>query len=625
MEPSRIPIVERHPVAVFVETALFFAFFAAFLFMVHLDTTASGWAMLPHLLINGGVLALLIKRVREGRPPLYWGRFDFMVMVLFAFFIASVYYSEVRGVSYREAALFFDSLGAFLLGRLLFFRRVRLFAAAAIVSLIAAYFLALNGSDSGAAATLPTDQALLSRLEGIRSFALVFALFLVLSFPFLWLRRPSNIVFLLYVVMILAVFTPLLLRHVGVFFQPLRTSAAVEMRHSNFLTLQTAWNIVQAFPIMGGGVGTYPLLFDAFKPSPAAAFSVNFTSYFHILVEMGVVGLLLALYLPVRLPVYILRRWRLFPNRQLRMAVVIFFSFTVFALLRGFVASGMFTPSVWLILWAVLGLLMSLVVVRDPMRIFEMPFDIRRSNPAADGTSHSFTRHLNGAGLIGVAAILLAALTLLESLPYQAERLSRPANVAAAEVQTITATEPTQQAAEGKRLERALRLFPLSPALWIRLANHLQQLAADPLQLLPHVPRIEEAYQRAIKLNPYAPHSYSLLYDLYTQTNDGSKALATLKQGVRNNPNDLILRLMLVRELEQGGSIDLAIWHVKQALLRIAPDQTELFIRLAELYELRGRNDQAERWYQYARQVVQETPQTEGRMRRLRENLGFNQ
>ncbi|PKO19649.1 hypothetical protein CVU37_02890 [candidate division BRC1 bacterium HGW-BRC1-1] len=610
--------------AVFVETALFVAFFGAFLFMVRLDSAASGWAMLPHLLINGGVLALLVKRVREGRPPLYWGRFDLMVMVLFAFFIASIYYSEVRGVSYREAALFLDSLGAFLFGRLLFFRRVRLFAAAAIVSLIAAYFLAHNGGDAGAAGALPPDAALLSRLEGIRSFALVFALFLALSFPFLWLRRPSNIVFLVYVVLIIAVFSPLLFQRVGVFFQPMDTSSSVEMRHSQFLTLQTAWSIVQAFPIMGGGVGTYPLLFDAFKPSPAAAFSVNFTSYFRILVEMGVVGLLLALYMPVRLPIYIMRRWRLFPNRQLRMAIVIFFSFTILALVRGLVTAGMFTPSVWLILWAVLGLLMSLVVVRDPMRIFEMPFDIRRANPAADGTSHSFTRHLSGAGLIGVAAVILAALTLLESLPYQADRLARPTQVATAG-ETIAATDNTQQAAEGQRLERAVRLFPLSPALWIRLANHFQQLAADPLQLLPYVPRIEQAYQRAIDLNPYAPRSYSLLYDLYTQTNDGTKALATLKQGVRNNPNDLILRLMLVRELEQGGSIELAIWHVKQALLRIAPGQTELFIRLAELYELRGRNDQAERWYQYARQVVQETPQTEGRMRRLRENLGFNQ
>ena len=610
--------------AVFVETALFVAFFAAFLFMVNLDSPTTAWAMVPHLLINGGVLALLIKRVREGRPPLYWGRFDFMVMVLFAFFIASIYYSQIRGVSYREAALFFDSLGAFLFGRLLFFRRVRLFAATAIVSLIAAYFFAHSGGGSATAAGLPADPALLSRLEGIRSFALVFALFLGLSFPFLWLRRPSNVVFLLYVVMILGVFTPLLLRHVGIFFQPLRTSAEVEIRHSHFLTLQTAWNIIQAFPIMGGGVGTYPLLFDAFKPSPAAAFSVNFTSYFRLLVEMGVVGLVLALYLPVRLPVYIMRRWRLFPNRQLRMAIVIFFCFTVFALVRGFVVAGMFTPAVWLILWAVLGLLMSLVVVRDPMRIFVMPFDIRRANPAAEGTSHSFTRHLSGAGLIGVAAVLLAALTLLESLPYQADRLARSAG-AAAEVETIVATDATQQTDEGQRLERALRLFPLSPTLWIRLANHLQQLAADPLELLPHVPRIEAAYQRAIELNPYAPRSYSLLYDLYTQTNDGPKALATLKQGVRNNPNDLILRLMLVRELEQGGSIELAIWHVKQALLRIAPDQTDLFIRLAELYELRGRNEQAQRWYQYARQVVRETPQTEGRMRRLRENLGFNE
>ena len=616
MTPPRASIAERHPVAVFVETAIFVAYFAAFLFMARLESSASTWSMLPHLLVNASLLVLVVKRVREGRPPLYWGHFDLMVGVLFLYIAANVYYSEVRGVSWREAALYLDAFGAYLLGRMLFFRRIRLFMVGTLVMLAVAFVSAhfmLGPPPPGAE---PPSELLVARLEGLQGFALVFGAFIALSLPFLWLRKPANLVFLLYTALALGLYALFMLQYLGWLFEPGDTAAAVEMRHARHLSLETVWNIVRAYPLAGGGVGTFPILFSAFKPSPAAPFSANFTSYIYVLVELGVIGLLHLLYVQVRVPLYIVRRWRLFPNRQLRMAVVVFFAMALMVLVHGLVDPGMFAPAVWLVVWAAMGILMSLVMVRDPVRIFEMPFDVRRPAPSsgdgADAPRPGLTRHLGNTALVAGAALLLGALTLLEAAPYHAERLSR-----------LKPGEELASEAHGRRLERAVRVFPLLPELWIRMANHYQAVATDPLAMIPYLPRIEQAYQRAVALNPYVTRSYSLLYDLHIRTNDSAKAQETLKRGVRNNPNDLILRLMLVRELERAGSLDLAIWHVRQALFRIAPDRTELLIRLAELYELRGMNEQAIRYYQYARQVVPNTPQVEGRMRRLRENLGI--
>lgn len=616
MTPPRASIAERHPVAVFVETAIFVAYFAAFLFMARLESSASTWSMLPHLLVNASLLVLVVKRVREGRPPLYWGHFDLMVGVLFLYIAANVYYSEVRGVSWREAALYLDAFGAYLLGRMLFFRRIRLFMVGTLVMLAVAFVSAHFMLGPPPPGTEPPSELLVARLEGLQGFALVFGAFIALSLPFLWLRKPANLVFLLYTALALGLYALFMLQYLGWLFEPGDTAAAVEMRHARHLSLETVWNIVRAYPLAGGGVGTFPILFSAFKPSPAAPFSANFTSYIYVLVELGVIGLLHLLYVQVRVPLYIVRRWRLFPNRQLRMAVVVFFAMALMVLVHGLVDPGMFAPAVWLVVWAAMGILMSLVMVRDPVRIFEMPFDVRRPAPSsgagAEAPRHGVTRHLGNTALVAGAALLLGALTLLEAAPYHAERLSR-----------LKPGEELASEAHGRRLERAVRVFPLLPELWIRMANHYQAVATDPLAMIPYLPRIEQAYQRAVALNPYVTRSYSLLYDLHIRTNDSAKAQETLKRGVRNNPNDLILRLMLVRELERAGSLDLAIWHVRQALFRIAPDRTELLIRLAELYELRGMNEQAIRYYQYARQVVPNTPQVEGRMRRLRENLGI--
>jgi tetratricopeptide (TPR) repeat protein len=212
-----------------------------------------------------------------------------------------------------------------------------------------------------------------------------------------------------------------------------------------------------------------------------------------------------------------------------------------------------------------------------------------------------------------MAMAAVVALTAAQALPYYAERLGRP-----------MPGEPAGSPALGTRLERAVRVFPLLAESWAKLGAHYRQRSADPLQGLTMMPRVERAYLRAIDLNPYVPKYYSQLRDVYAEMNETAKALDTLTRGVRNNPNDLILRLLLVRELERNGQLALATYHVKQAVMRVDPRQVELYIRLAELYELRGMKDQAVRYYQYARQVVPDTPQSAGRFRRLAERLGVS-
>src|SRR5881394_2613877 len=102
------------------EVVLFAAFVMSFLILATLRTPASNWAMIPHLLCNLGLVILLAKHLLERKPPLYWSGFDTIVVLLFFYFLANVCYSEIRAVSWREAALYFDSFAAYLFGRMLF-------------------------------------------------------------------------------------------------------------------------------------------------------------------------------------------------------------------------------------------------------------------------------------------------------------------------------------------------------------------------------------------------------------------------------------------------------------------------------------------------------------------------
>ncbi len=136
-----------------------------------------------------------------------------------------------------------------------------------------------------------------------------------------------------------------------------------------------------------------------------------------------------------------------------------------------------------------------------------------------------------------------------------------------------------------------------------------------------HAHQIEKAYLSAIEANPYRPEYYQQLFYLYREINNLSMALETMKLAVRNNPNDLVSRLLLVRELERTGSLALATWHVKQAVIRIEPGQVELYLRMAELYEQRGMRGKSRRWLQYARQVVPDTPEAQSRLRRLSDRV----
>ncbi len=590
--------------ATLLEGVAFLAFFTAFLVSARIESPMSTWALVPHVLLNGALFLLVAKRVHEGRPPLYWSGYDFAVFLFFGWVVANIYYSEVRGTSWRAAGLTLDGLAAYVVGRMLFFRRVRLFAVSVVIAAAGAVVWA-QAVRAGVPAEAVEADPYLSTLGNFQAALVVLALVWVVSLPFLWLRKPSNLMFLLYVAVILGVYTLCLLRQLGWVLEGAATTAVVEARHHRLLNLETAWRVVAAFPLAGCGIGTYPDLFHAYKPSPAAPFAASFNSLLRVLVELGAVGLVLLLFTWLRLPVYIMRRWALFPNRRLRMAVVVLLAVMVVSVVQAFIHPGMTLPGVWMLVWGGIGTLVSLVMVRDPLRIFDLPFDVRRGG----GTGWTRT---GGAVVVATAGAFLAAATVAVALPYYAERTARRA-----------AGERPDAPVYGRRLEWSAAVFPLDPETWARLAVHYQRRSADPLQVLPLLRKIEDAYLRAIALNPYVPRNYSQLRDFYAESNEPAKALDVLKRGVRNNPNDLILRLMLVRELERAGSLALATYHVRQALERIAPEQVELYIRLAELYELRGLTDQAVRYYQYARQVVPDTPQTQGRMRRLRENLGL--
>lgn len=202
---------------------------------------------------------------------------------------------------------------------------------------------------------------------------------------------------------------------------------------------------------------------------------------------------------------------------------------------------------------------------------------------------------------------------VLQGLPYLAERRARPA-----------AGEIDGSDAQTRRLAASLALYPFQADTWARLAEARRTGAgaAGTLDLVRVAPAADADYRRAIAENPYRPIYAERLYDLRRETGEAAKALAALKDGVRANPNDLVLRLLLVRELERAGGLALATYHVRQAVTRIDPEQTELFLRLAELYDQRGMAAAARRWLQYARQSVPDSPEVRERLKRLSGRLG---
>jgi tetratricopeptide (TPR) repeat protein len=199
----------------------------------------------------------------------------------------------------------------------------------------------------------------------------------------------------------------------------------------------------------------------------------------------------------------------------------------------------------------------------------------------------------------------------LEAAPYVGRQLATLESLDRPDLSSEARKEALASEDYGTALARAIRIFPLDSFTWSSLATHYESRINQPLDIYDYSGRIEAAFQQAMKLNPYR------------DVNRQGDALDVMKEGVQTNPNQLILRLLLIRELERLGDYPLATYHVKQALLTIAPEETELYLRLAELYEIQGQYTDAKLYYLYARQAVPETPQTTVRLNRLKERLGM--
>ncbi|MEI7635630.1 MAG: hypothetical protein WCK47_15280 [bacterium] len=604
--------------AALAELPLFILYYVSFFLLAVLGAPVSGWALLPHMLCNVGLFLLTLKHVRERRPPIYWGQFDAVVIVFFAYLAVNIYYSEAPGTAWSMTAVYIDSLSAYFFGRILFYRRLRAYVAGLVAALALAWgalYLARAGFLNRPGIRL--EFLPLARADQMMELLRLMTAFWVISLPFLMLRRPSNLIFLCYGIIVFGLFGFLAAGKCAALYTQLRQPTGVETNHAAFLTTETILTISRHYPVTGTGLGTFPFLFEAFRRSPSLTTPYLLSAYFVLLVETGIAGIILLFYLLARFPLYIMRRWGLFPNRPLRMAVFIFAAHAGLCFLSGIFDAQFASPAAWFLLWGNYGTLVGLVMVRDPMRIFEGSA-ARQAEGVADSDQEPAARSAQpprpiGPGdyaLLSVVLIGVIVLTALQAAPVIAARMARKAP-----------NEDARSAVYGARLETAVKIFPLSSELWTKLANYLQQQAVNPAEVYAGMPRIEKAYRRAIALNPHIPSNYEQLAFLYTDTNNTARALETLREGVRSNPNQLVLRLLLVRELERAGSLALATYHVRQALFRISPGQGELYLRLAELYEQRGMRPQAVRYYQYARQVIRADSPSEARFRRLRDKL----
>src|SRR5690606_23045515 len=147
----------------------------------------------------------------------------------FLYFLANVYYSEIRAISWQTAALFLDTLAAYFLGRMLFYHRVRAYALVLLLALIAAWLgLFANqhkarqmekefhasaeemlanppaGMDSAEVNRMADDlfrkaeyqDGVAVQYQPIKRAYLLLICFWLLSTVFLWLEKPSSLAFL---------------------------------------------------------------------------------------------------------------------------------------------------------------------------------------------------------------------------------------------------------------------------------------------------------------------------------------------------------------------------------------------------------------------------------------------
>ena len=653
-----------HPIALLVELGLFAGFMISLFVMATLKTPVSTWAIIPHILCNLSLVTLLVRHRLQGRPTMYWTHFDVMVVVLFLYFAANVYYSEVRSISWESASLYMDALAAYFIGRMLFYHRVRLYTLLLVaglgISFLGVYSQRANAQKLATSYSAQSEQAqasgnsqaardsgedfaikaqfqqgVITRLVPVQRLYLLMFCFWGLTMVFLFLEKPSGLAFALYTLGMIAVFALYTLSRLNWLVGENLLSTTVATRNDKLESLRTAFRIVQAYPVTGGGLGTFPILFDAYRLNPASATVSGFNAYVYAAVETGIVGVLLLLYFLFRMPLHVIRRWRLFPNRRLRFAVLAHLLFFLMFVVQGFHDADLFRPAVWFPVWAIFGTFVSLVMVRDHVRIFESLVPAGRGN---DPVAHArrvvyasagsvfgrtplarlprpkmnFLRRYHISHLVSTVVITVVVLAFsgLEIAPYVANRYSR-----------LHQGEAESSPQYGDRLDLAARIFPLDSMIWSKIGDHYSACIKEPLEIYQYADRIEPAYQKAIFYNPYRPTLYEQLYFLYRDINRSVDALQIMKAGVEANPNHLVLRLLLVRELEKVGSLALATYHVKTALFRIAPDKTELYLRLAELYELQGLPDQAKLYYQYARQVVPDSTQTRTRLQRLQQRL----
>lgn len=600
------------------DVLLFCLFFGALLNHLLLRSPSSGWAALSHLLLGAGLLLLAARHYAQNRPPLYWSHFDAAAIAVFIFLLVNVYYSEITGTSWRSTGLFLNALAGFFFGRLLFYRRLTQWSVVFALVLVAAY-VAIRLLTQGLLARTPVDEFYLGRLEDHSRLVAIVAAFWLATLPFMLMRRPTNLRVLIYGAIIVGGYALYLTNQLAWMFDRPTTTAEVTMRQQRLEVLDTVWRIVSSHPLVGGGLGTFPNLFEAFKPSPRLPFDAAFSAYLYLLAETGFVGFLIVLYPLVRFPIYIARHWGFFPNRKLRMGVLAFLSLVVLIVFEGLHNPVVYSPAAWLILWTAYGTLSSLVMIRDPARIYPSLFGAEAGKGAQAGPVVSPVQARRRFGLeagmeLAVYTGFIVTLVVLQVAPYAAVRYSRERG-----------PDDRASADYGRRLEAAAKNFPFLPELQVRLASYYQDKSATPLEAARFSKAIEQAYLRAVRLDAFEPRTYERLALVYTSGNNPAQAINILSQGTQNNPNDLWVRMQLVRELEKKGSYALATWHVKQALFRVAPEQTELYLRLAELYDRRGLKSVAVRYYQMATQVLTPRQLASPQARRLRERLGLAQ
>lgn len=138
-----------------------------------------------------------------------------------------------------------------------------------------------------------------------------------------------------------------------------------------------------------------------------------------------------------------------------------------------------------------------------------------------------------------------------------------------------------------KMLETALDIDPLNDEAWNNLGAYLLDAPAE----------AEQAFRRALAINPTRSNSYGGLARVYLGQGKIQNAIDLARRGLEANPHEGVCYAVIGNGMEALGNLDESEAAFLSAF-RCDHDKPAAILGIARILERKGRTDDARDWYQ---------------------------